>query len=884
MLPLGFSVSSRPFSRAGLSSLLLCLATACGADDILPTPDAGPQDAGTTDAAPECLAPHDCPGDENGCQMRTCTDGICGIALAVQGAPSSIQNPGDCLITVCDGKGGMTQIRDDSDAPLSPLACTHGVCEDGKPGYQNKSFGSPCDDKDPCTQGDSCQLGYCVAGPPLVCNGGATCSGGACIASECTGTLRFPGAPITKLAPSESSGDVPSSMAAADFDGDGFADLAVVAGNRLEFLFGQGDGRFWGPVINQSVNYPEAVTAADLNQDGAIDVALTRAGGVTVLFNMGNQIFSNGFAQAAPSGGPAIVAADLNGDLKKDLAYVSGLQVVVFLSLGNGNFAAPLIYPLDPPQGVDTPGKSILAVDLNGDSVLDLAVGSQIGEFGPLVGVFLNQGNGTFGAPYKYNTMVSNWPNSLVAIDINNDGAQDLLSVTEFGTALLYNKGDGSFLPGAWDKPAGRFALSGDIDGWGKPELLSANLTELHVFFTDGGMLEDIGAYFLGKAYSMVLHDFNNDGRLDVASGNNLPFEQNAVNVLLNGGGGVFEAPRLTEVGPSYFAHSMAVADLNGDLKPDVAMTHQDTHDITVVLNQGDGRFGDVWSYAAGQGPADIKAADLNGDGIPDLVAGNENSNDFTVLLNQGNGTFSHLVLPYDMGQPVRTLGVIDINEDGLPDLLVPASGWYAFLNQGNDMFSPPVQVAKSSNLPASTQVIDLNGDKKPDIASADVLDVHVQFNQGNGTFGDSVVLAQDGGFFGSITPADLNGDTWPDLAVVDEWMDAVLVLINQGNGVFGAGVPYSVGRFPSSVAASDLDGDGAVDLIVSNRADASVSILMNAGDGTFMGAGDFGAGWAPASVGVADINDDGRPDIFAAVVGEDSFARISVLPNVCMP
>ncbi len=877
MLPRGFSVSSRPFSRAGLSSLLLCFATACGADDILPTPDAGPQDAGTPDAAPECLAPHDCRGDENGCQMRTCTDGICGIALAVQGAPSSIQNPGDCLIALCDGKGGMTQIRDDSDAPLSPLACTHGVCEDGKPGYQNKSFGSPCDDKDPCTQGDSCQSGYCVPGPPLVCKGGATCTGGVCVASECTGTLRFPGAPITKLAPSESSSAVPSSMAAADFDGDGFADLVVVAGNHLEFLFGQGDGRFWGPVLNQSVNYPEAVTAADLNQDGAIDVAVTRAGGVTVLFNMGNQIFSNGFAQAAPSGGPAIVAADLNGDSNLDLAYVSSSNLVVFINLGNGNFAAPLIYP------VNGNGTSILALDLNGDGVRDLATGSTWGMLGEYVTVRLNQGNGTFGASDAYNIPVSGWPNSLVAIDINNDGAQDLLSVTDYKTGVLYNKGDGSFLRGAWDEPRGSFALSGDIDGWGKPEVLSINHRDLRVFFTGGGTLEDIGAYFLGNAYSMVLHDFNNDGRLDVASGNNFPFEQSAVNVLLNSGG-VFEAPHLTEVGPSYFAHAMAVADLNGDLKPDVAMTHQDTHDITVVLNQGDGTFGEVWSYAAGQRPADIKAADLNGDGITDLVAGNEDSNDFTVLLNYGNGTFSHLILPYDMGQAVRTLGVMDINEDGLPDLLVPASGWYAFLNQGNDTFSPPVQVGKYSGSPVSTKIIDLNGYQKPDLASADVSKVHVQFNQGNGTFGDAVVLAQDGAFFGSITPADLNGDTWPDLAVVDKWMDSALVLINQGNGTFGAGVPYLVGRFPSSVAASDLDGDGAVDLIVANSADAAVSILMNAGDGTFMGAGDFGAGWAPASVGVGDINDDGRPDIFAAVVGADSFARLSVLPNVCMP
>lgn len=885
MLPLSFPPPRR-FPRACLPSLLLFFTTACGGDDILIPPDAGPQDAGVADAAAECLAPHDCPGNENGCQTRTCTDGICGIALAAQGAISAIQTPGDCAVAVCDGKGSMTQARDDTDAPESPLACTHGVCEDGKPGYQNKSFGSPCDDEDPCTQGDTCQLGYCVAGAPLVCNGDATCSGGVCVASECKGTLRFPGAPMTKLAPSETSGEVPSSMAAADFDGDGFSDLVIVAGNRLEFLFGQGDGRFYGPVINQSVSYPEAVTTGDLNQDGAIDVAVTRAGGVTVLFNMGNQLFSNGFSQAAPSGGPSIVAANLNGDLNLDLAYVSGFQVVVFMSLGNGSFAPPLIYPLDVPQGADTLGKSILAVDLNGDSSLDLAVGSHIGSLGPLVAIFLNQGNGTFGAPDKYNIPVSNWPNSLVAMDINADGAQDLLSVTSSETAMLFNKGDGSFLPGATDNWKGFFALAGDVSGLGQPELLTIDNMELHVFLPNGGMWENQGVFFAGKAHSMVLHDFNNDGRLDVAAGLRLVFEQNFVNVLLNDGG-VFATPRLTEAGPSYNPHAIAVADLNGDHKADAAISNEDTHDITVLLNQGDGIFGEAWSYAAGQRPQAIKAADLNGDGMPDLAVGNENSNDFTVLINQGNGTFTHLILPYDMGQPVNTLEILDVNEDGLPDLLVPTSRWYAFLNQGNDTFSAPVQVAKSSNYPVSTRALDLNGDTKPDLASAAVSRVLVQLNQGNGSFGDPVVLVQDPGFasyFGSVEAADLNGDALPDLAVTDAWMDAVLVFINQGNGAFGAAVPYAVGRYPSSVAASDLDGDGAMDLVVANRSDASVSTLINAGDGTFWGGGDFAAGWAPASVGVADINDDGRPDIIAAVVGNDSFTRLSVLPSVCMP
>ncbi|CAF1324597.1 unnamed protein product [Rotaria magnacalcarata] len=46
-------------------------------------------------------------------------------------------------------------------------------------------------------------------------------------------------------------------------------------------------------------------------------------------------------------------------------------------------------------------------------------------------------------------------------------------------------------------------------------------------------------------------------------------------------------------------------------------------------------------TYLTGTGPAEVAVADVNGDGKPDIIVANTNSNNTGVLLNIGNGTFS---------------------------------------------------------------------------------------------------------------------------------------------------------------------------------------------------------------------------------------------------
>jgi hypothetical protein len=85
-----------------------------------------------------------------------------------------------------------------------------------------------------------------------------------------------------------------------------------------------------------------------------------------------------------------------------------------------------------------------------------------------------------------------------------------------------------------------------------------------------------------------------------------------------------------------------------------------------------------------------------------------------------------------------------------------------------------------------------------------------------------------------TIAVADFNGDGAPDIASENTDSDDMSVLINNGDGTFGAANFYPCGNTPISIAAGDLDGDGDADITVANGNGTSISIFFGNGDGTF--------------------------------------------------
>ena len=290
--------------------------------------------------------------------------------------------------------------------------------------------------------------------------------------------------------------------------------------------------------------------------------------------------------------------------------------------------------------------------------------------------------------------------------------------------------------------------------------------------------------------------------------------------------------------GPS----SVAIDDLNGDAKQDLAVANEWSGNVSVLLGNGDGTFQDAVNYGAGDRPSSVAIDDLNGDANADLAVANWGSDSVSVLLNNGDGTFQDAV-NYDTGDWPSSVAIGDLNGDANADLAVANWGHSVsvLLNNGDGTFQDAVNYSiyppgPPDPVPRFVAIGDLNGDANPDLAVAigspipDYVggNVSVLLNNGDGTFQDAVNYGAGYGPI-SVTIDDLDGDAHLDLAVANYWGSGnVSVLLNNGDGTFQDAVNYGAGVGPSSVAIGDLNGDAHLDLAVANGRSDNVSILIN--------------------------------------------------------
>jgi hypothetical protein len=91
---------------------------------------------------------------------------------------------------------------------------------------------------------------------------------------------------------------------------------------------------------------------------------------------------------------------------------------------------------------------------------------------------------------------------------------------------------------------------------------------------------------------------------------------------------------------------------------------------VSVLLGNGNGTFHSAVNFGVGANPYSVAVADANGDGRPDLVTANFNGDSVSVLLGNGNGTF-HSAVNFGVGSAPSSVAVADVNGDGRPDLVV---------------------------------------------------------------------------------------------------------------------------------------------------------------------------------------------------------------------
>jgi uncharacterized delta-60 repeat protein/gliding motility-associated-like protein len=271
----------------------------------------------------------------------------------------------------------------------------------------------------------------------------------------------------------------------------------------------------------------------------------------------------------------------------------------------------------------------------------------------------------------------------------------------------------------------------GDLDGDGKLDIAEASgsVGSVSLFRNISSVgnisfapLYDLSASSMTRLVSIA--DFDGDGRPDVVATNE---GANTISVFKNNSWpGTFSFAPKTDY-PIGLDHTWGVCtgDIDGDGKPDIAVTNHTNNFVSVFRNTstlGNISFAPKVDFASGTSPAGIAIGDLDGDGKADLAVANEISNNVSVFLNNstaGNISFAPKV-NFNTASTPTAISITDVNGDGKPDLSVAdlSVALISFLKNisttGNISFAPSVDFPSDSS-PLSVALGDIDGDTKPD-------------------------------------------------------------------------------------------------------------------------------------------------------------------------
>jgi beta-lactam-binding protein with PASTA domain len=327
---------------------------------------------------------------------------------------------------------------------------------------------------------------------------------------------------------------------------------------------------------------PQSIVVGDFNGDGIPDIAAGSNGYVSILIGNGNGTFKAANNLAALSNNQLMAAAAFETGKPTGILTVSNSasptdNTQLILSDGSGGEIVEVPFSL--PCGS---ASAVLTADFNGDGKPDFVAACQVSG-NSVLAIFLGNGNGTFGAP------------------------------------TIIPTGDTILAIGA-----------GNIRGNGKTDIAVV------------GVLS-------GTSSMQTITVYENDG-----SGN------------FTGG------PSVTSTGVS--PTSMVVADFNGDGKSDLALANSGGNNVTILLGDGKGSFTQAASPQTGSSPSSIAVGDFNGDGIPDLAVANSGDNTVTILQGNGDGTFTAAATP-PTGNAPSALAVGAFITGGKPGVAVANSG-----------------------------------------------------------------------------------------------------------------------------------------------------------------------------------------------------------------
>ncbi len=711
-------------------------------------------------------------------------------------------------------------------------------------------------------------------------------------------------------------GDSPSSIAIGDLDGDGKVDIATanVNSNSISVLHNTSVlGSLTSSSFATKVDFltalnPQTVAMGDLDGDSKIDLvsANLTTNNISVFLNTSNpgNLNAGSFATKADfitGNSPiALIIGDLDTDGKSEIATANfdsnSISILKNTStIGNASFANKVDFI------TGTSPQSINIGDLDGDGKPDLVVANASDNsisFFRNIGIG-NLSVGSFAA--KIDFVAGERPTSASIGDLDGDGRPDL-AVTNSGSRFVSVMRNvlpptiTSFNP-AYAKPGDVVSLIGTnfnttlannvvYFGATKAIVTAATTTSLTVTVPKGATYAPI--YILNKSTTLAAY----------SSSNFMPIYSPAkTTVTIND----FQPKKDYTTGDN--PQFVAIGDLDGDGKSDLAIANQTSNTVSLFLNtsiNGVINLAAKIDIATGTTPRSIAIGDINGDGRVDLAITNQASNTVSVLINtSSNGIISFASkVDFTTGIMPVSIAIGDIDLDGKPDLIIANEGSNTvsiLRNAGNGgvtNFETKADYPTGAN-PYGIVVGDINGDGLLDVAVTNFNDNTVSILGNTSVNGNLSFVAKldfaTGNSPSSIAIGDLDGDSKPDLAIVNSSSGSASVLRNTSNGSifnFATKVDFSSGLEPKSIAIGDINGDEKPDLVIGNVNAGTyiLSVLRNTsaiGALSFLPNVDFATNDSPWSIAIADMDGDGKSDMVSANSNSNT---VSILRNIYEP
>lgn len=333
--------------------------------------------------------------------------------------------------------------------------------------------------------------------------------------------------------------------------------------------------------------------------------------------------------------------------------------------------------------------------------------------------------------------------------------------------------------------------------------------------------------------------DLDGDGRSDLIFTNTT----GAISVMRNTSNGVlisFDVIQNFTAGSG--SNGVATGDFDGDGKPDLVISNAFSSLLSVLRNTstpGTISFATKVDFGADVGQSDIAVSDIDGDGKPDIAVPNQTLNKFSVLRNNSSGGTISFDAKIDFATNLRprSIALGDLNNDGKPDAITAnlninlLSTFKNTSTPGTVSFDTKVDVYSDNSYGCAIGDMDMDG--KPDVAVT-----NTNFNQvsllrnisasgGNISFDTKVNFAALGPLQ-AILMADLTGDGLPEIVAGNSAgsQSSIQVFKNQSTpGIFSLDPAfyYSTGNVVVRLTGCDFSGDGIIDIGLTKTNQAAV-------------------------------------------------------------